>query len=199
MAKLTEKISKLNTELLTSSTPSSSSFVKSVEKFEIAKSIEPVATTTAVADKPQRAQDLPSVEKEKSVAPSVTTIKEEEWPPAADDETETEEAENETDENVEADEAAAAAKQAKKSIVIREYKAKKEPVNVIFCGHVDAGKSTIGGQIMFLTGMVDRRTLEKYEREAKEKNRETWYLSWALDTNIGKLNVLNKKILDELK
>ncbi|XP_006876415.1 PREDICTED: eukaryotic peptide chain release factor GTP-binding subunit ERF3B-like [Chrysochloris asiatica] len=60
---------------------------------------------------------------------------------------------------------------------------KKEHVNVVFIGHVDAGKSTIGGQIMFLTGMVDKRTLEKYEREAKEKNRETWYLSWALDTN----------------
>jgi len=60
----------------------------------------------------------------------------------------------------------------------------KEPVNVIFIGHVDAGKSTIGGQIMYLTGMVDKRTLDKYEREAKEKNRETWYLSWALDTNL---------------
>ena len=48
----------------------------------------------------------------------------------------------------------------------------------------DAGKSTIGGQIMYLTGMVDKRTLEKYEREAKEKNRETWYLSWCMDTNL---------------
>ena len=56
----------------------------------------------------------------------------------------------------------------------------------------DAGKSTIGGQIMYLTGMVDKRTLEKYEREAKEKNRETWYLSWCMDTNLeGKaINVL---------
>ncbi len=36
----------------------------------------------------------------------------------------------------------------KKQIVVREYKAKKEPINVVFCGHVDAGKSTIGGQIM---------------------------------------------------
>ncbi|XP_048760954.1 eukaryotic peptide chain release factor GTP-binding subunit ERF3A-like isoform X2 [Ostrea edulis] len=61
---------------------------------------------------------------------------------------------------------------------------KKEHVNVVFIGHVDAGKSTIGGHIMYLTGMVDKRTLEKYEREAKEKNRETWYLSWALDTNL---------------
>lgn len=37
---------------------------------------------------------------------------------------------------------------------------------------------------MFLTGMVDKRTLEKYEKEAKDKNRESWYLSWALDTNL---------------
>ncbi|XP_036126754.1 eukaryotic peptide chain release factor GTP-binding subunit ERF3B isoform X1 [Molossus molossus] len=70
-----------------------------------------------------------------------------------------------------------------KFVVLPSGAPKKEHVNVVFIGHVDAGKSTIGGQIMFLTGMVDKRTLEKYEREAKEKNRETWYLSWALDTN----------------
>nr|XP_060642324.1 eukaryotic peptide chain release factor GTP-binding subunit ERF3A isoform X2 [Anolis sagrei ordinatus] len=70
-----------------------------------------------------------------------------------------------------------------KSLVAPPGAPKKEHVNVVFIGHVDAGKSTIGGQIMYLTGMVDKRTLEKYEREAKEKNRETWYLSWALDTN----------------
>ncbi|XP_052236569.1 eukaryotic peptide chain release factor GTP-binding subunit ERF3A-like [Dreissena polymorpha] len=66
----------------------------------------------------------------------------------------------------------------------KERLQKKAHMNIIFIGHVDAGKSTIGGQILYLTGMVDKRTLEKYEREAKEKNRETWYLSWALDTNI---------------
>ena len=56
----------------------------------------------------------------------------------------------------------------------------------------DAGKSTIGGQIMYLTGMVDKRTLEKYEREAKEKNRETWYLSWCMDTNLeGKVKLVS--------
>lgn len=64
-----------------------------------------------------------------------------------------------------------------------ETRSKKEHVNVVIIGHVDAGKSTIGGQIMALTGMVDKRTLEKYEREAKERSRESWYLSWALDTN----------------
>lgn len=71
----------------------------------------------------------------------------------------------------------------KKLPKIEESKSKKEHVNVVFIGHVDAGKSTIGGQIMSLTGMVDKRTLEKYEREAREKSRESWYLSWALDTN----------------
>ncbi|XP_055545874.1 eukaryotic peptide chain release factor GTP-binding subunit ERF3A [Wyeomyia smithii] len=71
----------------------------------------------------------------------------------------------------------------KKPPTVEESKSKKEHVNVVFIGHVDAGKSTIGGQIMSLTGMVDKRTLEKYEREAREKSRESWYLSWALDTN----------------
>ena len=66
---------------------------------------------------------------------------------------------------------------------IADLSIKQDHLNVVFIGHVDAGKSTLAGQIMFLTGMVDKRTLEKYEREAKEKNRESWYLSWALDTN----------------
>ena len=57
----------------------------------------------------------------------------------------------------------------------------KEHVNVIFLGHVDAGKSTLGGCILYATGMVDERTMEKYKKEAKEAGRETWYLSWALD------------------
>ena len=43
--------------------------------------------------------------------------------------------------------------------------------------------SSFSLSLRYLTGGVDKRTLEKYEREAKEKNRETWYLSWALDTN----------------
>lgn len=78
----------------------------------------------------------------------------------------------------------APAKISKKKLIKAEVLGeKKEHVNVVFIGHVDAGKSTIGGQIMALTGMVDKRTLEKYEREAREKSRESWYLSWALDTN----------------
>jgi len=92
--------------------------------------------------------------------------------------------ENQEDDDEE-DEAARAARAEKKKEKTRKKSEgpRVDHLNVIFIGHVDAGKSTIGGHIMFLTGMVDKRTLEKYEREAKEKNRETWYLSWALDTN----------------
>lgn len=71
----------------------------------------------------------------------------------------------------------------KKPVVEFLPKPKKEHINIVIIGHVDAGKSTIGGQIMALTGMVDKRTLDKYEKEAKERSRESWYLSWALDTN----------------
>ena len=59
----------------------------------------------------------------------------------------------------------------------------RENLNVVFIGHVDAGKSTICGSIMLHTGMVDKRTIEKYEREAKIRNRESWFLAYIMDTN----------------
>ncbi|CAH0052924.1 unnamed protein product [Clonostachys solani] len=59
----------------------------------------------------------------------------------------------------------------------------KEHVNIIFIGHVDAGKSTLGGSILWSTGMVDERTMEKYKKEAKDMGRESWYLSWVMDIN----------------
>uniref|UniRef100_A0A2A4JPB4 Tr-type G domain-containing protein n=1 Tax=Heliothis virescens TaxID=7102 RepID=A0A2A4JPB4_HELVI len=108
------------------------------------------------------------------------------WEAEADDALLTPEENNEPeDEEIEQQEDGEATKKIpkKKPPRVEDTCSKKEHVNVVFIGHVDAGKSTIGGQIMSLTGMVDKRTLEKYEREAREKSRESWYLSWALDTN----------------
>jgi|UniRef100_A0A6U0F7V1 peptide chain release factor subunit 3 len=59
----------------------------------------------------------------------------------------------------------------------------REHLNLVFIGHVDAGKSTIGGQILFLSGQVDDRVIQKYEREAKEKNRDSWYMAYIMDTS----------------
>jgi len=41
---------------------------------------------------------------------------------------------------------------------------RREHLNIVFIGHVDAGKSTTGGQILYLTGGVDERTIQKYEK-----------------------------------
>ncbi|KAL7482456.1 hypothetical protein ACHAW6_009265 [Cyclotella cf. meneghiniana] len=59
----------------------------------------------------------------------------------------------------------------------------REHFNLVFIGHVDAGKSTLSGNILYLTDNVDKRTIEKYEREAKELNRESWFLAFIMDTN----------------
>ncbi|KAJ3495896.1 hypothetical protein NLJ89_g10562 [Agrocybe chaxingu] len=71
---------------------------------------------------------------------------------------------------------------ADQAILADLYGNSKEHLNIVFIGHVDAGKSTMGGNLLFITGTVDKRTMEKYEREAKEAGRESWYLSWALDS-----------------
>jgi peptide chain release factor subunit 3 len=142
---------------------------------------KPTADSIPVVAKPVE----PSVSVEKiSEKPSQAPIKEEEWEKDENNDNDQDNNDNDEDATTEKGGADEAVIKPKKAIVIRELKPKKEPINVIFCGHVDAGKSTIGGQIMFQTGMVDKRTLEKYEREAKEQNRESWYLSWALDTSI---------------
>lgn len=60
---------------------------------------------------------------------------------------------------------------------------KKDNLSIVFIGHVDAGKSTIGGQLLNKLNLIDKRTLDKYKEQAKEKNRESWYLSWAFDTD----------------
>ncbi|EFC38571.1 predicted protein [Naegleria gruberi] len=55
------------------------------------------------------------------------------------------------------------------------------PLNVIFLGHVDAGKSTLSGRILLDTGMIDDRVIEKFKMEAKENNRESWYIAYIMD------------------
>lgn len=36
---------------------------------------------------------------------------------------------------------------------------------------------------MYLTGIVDQRTIAKYKDEAKEKGRDSWWLAYVMDIN----------------
>lgn len=59
----------------------------------------------------------------------------------------------------------------------------RNPCSLVFIGHVDAGKSTISGNLMYAMGVVDKRTIDKYKEEAKSKNRESWWLAYVMDEN----------------
>eukprot|EP00595_Chromulina_sp_UTEXLB2642_P002707 CAMPEP_0196765464 /NCGR_PEP_ID=MMETSP1095-20130614/9015_1 /TAXON_ID=96789 ORGANISM="Chromulina nebulosa, Strain UTEXLB2642" /NCGR_SAMPLE_ID=MMETSP1095 /ASSEMBLY_ACC=CAM_ASM_000446 /LENGTH=611 /DNA_ID=CAMNT_0042123525 /DNA_START=16 /DNA_END=1848 /DNA_ORIENTATION=+ len=59
----------------------------------------------------------------------------------------------------------------------------RQHLNLVFIGHVDAGKSTLSGSILYIMGQVDARTIERYEREAKQRNRESWFLAFIMDTS----------------
>lgn len=58
----------------------------------------------------------------------------------------------------------------------------RKPVSIVFVGHVDSGKSTISGSLLYHLGQVDERAIEKYKREAKVKNRESWFMAYIMDT-----------------
>ena len=59
----------------------------------------------------------------------------------------------------------------------------REHFNLVFIGHVDAGKSTLCGNILYLTNNIDERTINRYKREATERYCDSWYLSFIMDTN----------------
>jgi elongation factor 1-alpha len=48
-------------------------------------------------------------------------------------------------------------------------------------GHVDHGKSTTTGHLLYLSGAVDERTLKQFEDEAKKMGKETFKFAWVLD------------------
>jgi elongation factor 1-alpha len=41
-------------------------------------------------------------------------------------------------------------------------------INIVVIGHVDSGKSTSTGHLIYKCGGIDKRTIEKFEKEAAE-------------------------------
>ncbi|ANZ76849.1 Translational elongation factor EF-1 alpha [Komagataella phaffii CBS 7435] len=54
-------------------------------------------------------------------------------------------------------------------------------VNVVVIGHVDAGKSTTTGHLIYKCGGIDKRTIEKFEKEAEELGKGSFKYAWVLD------------------
>jgi len=48
--------------------------------------------------------------------------------------------------------------------------AEKTHINIVVIGHVDSGKSTTTGHLIYKCGGIDKRTIEKFEKEAQEVN-----------------------------
>ena len=57
----------------------------------------------------------------------------------------------------------------------------KTHVNLVVIGHVDSGKSTSTGHLIYKCGGIDERTIEKFEKEAKLMGKESFKYAWVLD------------------
>eukprot|EP01114_Cavostelium_apophysatum_P013321 TRINITY_DN31_c0_g1_i4.p2 TRINITY_DN31_c0_g1~~TRINITY_DN31_c0_g1_i4.p2 ORF type:complete len:475 (+),score=130.06 TRINITY_DN31_c0_g1_i4:71-1426(+) len=57
----------------------------------------------------------------------------------------------------------------------------KTHINIVVVGHVDAGKSTTTGHLIYKCGGIDKRTIEKFEKEAKEIGKSSFKYAWVLD------------------
>jgi elongation factor 1-alpha len=57
----------------------------------------------------------------------------------------------------------------------------KTHVNLVVIGHVDSGKSTTTGHLIYKCGGIDKRTIEKFEKEAAEMGKGSFKYAWVLD------------------
>jgi len=57
----------------------------------------------------------------------------------------------------------------------------KTHVNVVVIGHVDSGKSTTTGHMIYKCGGIDKRTIEKFEKEASDMGKGSFKYAWVLD------------------
>jgi len=54
-------------------------------------------------------------------------------------------------------------------------------ISLVVIGHVDAGKSTTTGHLIYKCGGIDKRTIEKFEKEAAELGKGSFKYAWVLD------------------
>jgi len=57
----------------------------------------------------------------------------------------------------------------------------KTHINVVVIGHVDSGKSTTTGHLIYKCGGIDKRTIEKFEKEASDMGKGSFKYAWVLD------------------
>ena len=57
----------------------------------------------------------------------------------------------------------------------------KDRLNLVVIGHVDSGKSTSTGHLIYKCGGIDARTIEKFEKEANESGKGSFKYAWVLD------------------
>jgi len=54
-------------------------------------------------------------------------------------------------------------------------------INLVVIGHVDSGKSTTTGHLIYKCGGIDKRTIEKFEQEATAMGKGSFKYAWVLD------------------
>ncbi|KAH8323999.1 hypothetical protein KR074_005683 [Drosophila pseudoananassae] len=63
----------------------------------------------------------------------------------------------------------------------KERSDQKSHIHMIVIGHVDAGKSTLMGHLLFDTGNVSQRVMHKHEQESKKLGKQSFMYAWVLD------------------
>ena len=57
----------------------------------------------------------------------------------------------------------------------------KVHINIVVIGHVDHGKLITTGHLIYKLGGIDKRVIERFEKEAAEMKKRSFKYAWVLD------------------
>lgn len=65
--------------------------------------------------------------------------------------------------------------------LVQNQNSDKLPLTLVVIGHVDAGKSTLVGHLLVDMGVIDNRTMHKFEKESSQIGKASFRYAWVMD------------------
>lgn len=75
----------------------------------------------------------------------------------------------------------------------------KTKISMVVVGHVDAGKSTIMGHLLYNLGYVSKKLMHKYEKESREAGKASFAYAWVMDADDEEVRVIDNCTTDDVE
>ena len=57
----------------------------------------------------------------------------------------------------------------------------RKHINMVIIGHVDSGKSTLMGHLLYKLGVISKQEIHKHEKQSEQIGKGSFSFAWVMD------------------